>query len=158
MDNIVEKQDFSNIDEKVSTDLIGRLVDWIQRQNYYPVAKRLNYLLLRVNDDKVEITPEGNEVNEDGNWRFFIDSNGDLIIQKRVSGTWTNYLLEKGDAQGQMMFWEHNVKWAKTETSELFWDDVNKWLGVSNSNPTSELDVGGTATVTRLLAGGVNES
>lgn len=89
MDNIVENQNFENTNEEISNKLFDRLVDWIQRQNYYPTAKRLNFLLRRVNDNIVEITPEGNEVNEDGNWRFYI-SNGDLMIQKRVSGTWTN--------------------------------------------------------------------
>lgn len=158
VDNIVENQKFENTEEEISPDLINRLVEWVEREIYYPKAKRLNFLLRRVNDNIVEITPEGNEVNEDGNWRFFIDSNGDLIIQKRVSGVWTNYLLQKGDAQGQMLFWEHDVKWAKTEVGELFYDDINKFFGVRNSSPTSELDVGGTATVTRLLAGGVNES
>lgn len=157
MDNIVENQSFSNLGEDVNQDLISRIVEWVERNNYYPTAKRLNYLLLRVNDNKVEITPAGNAVNEDDNWRFFIDSSGDLIIQKRVSGTWTNYLLEKGDANGQMLFWD-GVKWAKTETSEMVFDDINKRLGIGQASPTSTLDVGGTATVTRLLAGGVNEA
>jgi len=158
LDNIPEKQTFETSDQSLDSDLINRLIDWIERQIYYPKAKRLNYLLLRINDNKVEITPEGSDVNIDDNWRFFIDSSGDLIIQKRVSGTWTNYLLEKGNAQGQMLFWEDDVKWAKTEVTEMFWDDVNKRLGIINSSPTSELDLTGTATVTRLLAGGVNES
>ena len=70
MDNIVESQDFENANEELSPDLFNRLVEWVERQNYYPTAKRLNYLLLRVNDNKVEITPEGNDVNEDGNWRY----------------------------------------------------------------------------------------
>ncbi|KKM22166.1 hypothetical protein LCGC14_1628140, partial [marine sediment metagenome] len=44
-----------------------------------------------------------------------------------------------------------------TETGELFWDDVNKRLGIKNSSPTSEVDVTGTVTMTRLLAGGITE-
>lgn len=156
MDNIVESQKFSNPVEDIDKDLVGRIIDWIERQNYYPIAKRLNYLLLRVNDNKVEITPEGNEVNQDGNWRFFIDSSGDLIIQKRVSGTWINYLLQNGDANGQMLFWD-GVKWAKTETSEMMWDDINKTLGINDSSPdaNAKVDVKGTVMVTRILAGGV---
>ena len=157
MDNIVESQKFANVDEEVSQDLIGRIVDWVERQNYYPTAKRLNYLLLRVNDNKVEITPEGNEVNEDGNWRFFIDSNGDLIIQKQVDGVWTNYLLEKGTAVGQMAFWD-GVKWTNTEITELFWDDTNKRMGINQSSPSSTLDVNETVTVKRLLAGVIREN
>lgn len=37
-------------------------------------------------------------------------------------------------------------------------DTVNERVGIINSSPTSELDVTGTATMSRLLAGGVNES
>ncbi len=67
-------------------------------------------------------------------------------------------LVERGTAQGQMMFWDATLeKWVHTEVSELFWDDVNKRLGVINASPTSEVDVTGTITGTRLLAGGVTE-
>jgi hypothetical protein len=68
-------------------------------------------------------------------------------------------LVEDGAAQGQMMFWDNTLKkWVHTEVTELFWDDVNKRLGVINSSPTSEVDVTGTVTITRLLAGGVKEA
>lgn len=77
-------------------------------------------------------------------------------ISKRV-----NYLLlltEEGDTQGQLLFWDATEeKWVGTESSELFWDDTNKRFGVSTATPTSELDVGGTGTMTRLLVGGVQE-
>lgn len=74
--------------------------------------------------------------------------------QGRLRRQW----VEKGTAQGQMMFWDATLeKWVHTEVTEVFWDDVNKRLGVINSSPTSELDVTGTVTMTRLLAGGVNE-
>ena len=67
-------------------------------------------------------------------------------------------LVEEGTDQGQMMFWDDTLKrWFHTEISELFWDDVNKRLGVNKSSPTSRADVGGTVTMTRLLAGGVTE-
>jgi len=64
--------------------------------------------------------------------------------------------LEDGTAAGQMLFW-NGAKWVHTEVTELYWDDTNKRFGVKNSNPTSEFDVTGTATMTRLLAGGVHE-
>jgi len=71
----------------------------------------------------------------------------------------TNYgITAVGTAQGQMVFWDNTLKqWVPTETSEMFWDDTNKRVGINKSSPTSRLDVGGTVTVTRLLAGGVNE-
>jgi len=66
-------------------------------------------------------------------------------------------ILPAGTAAGQMLFWT-GAAWTYTETTELKWDDINKRVGVKNSSPTSELDVTGTVTMTRLLAGGVNES
>ena len=46
-------------------------------------------------------------------------------------------VIEDGTAQGQIAFWD-GTKWVKTETSELFWDDVNKRLGVGTSLPGSK--------------------
>ena len=65
-------------------------------------------------------------------------------------------ILPAGTAAGQMLFWT-GAEWTYTETSELYWDDVNKRVGIKNSSPTSELDVGGTVTGTRMLMGGVHE-
>ena len=66
--------------------------------------------------------------------------------------------LEFGTAQGQLVFWNTTLEqWVHTEISELFWDDVNKRLGVKTATPSSEVDVTGTVTMTRLLAGGVKE-
>ncbi len=63
-----------------------------------------------------------------------------------------------GTAQGQMLFWDATLsKWVNTEVGELIWDDTNKRVGIKNATPTSELDVTGTVTMTRLLAGGVTE-
>ncbi len=66
--------------------------------------------------------------------------------------------LKSGTAQGQILFWDNTLKkWVFAETSELVWDDVNKRLGIKNTTPTSALDVTGTVTMTRILAGGVTE-
>lgn len=65
--------------------------------------------------------------------------------------------LESGTAEGQLLFWDGR-RWRKLETSELFWDDVNKRLGVKQSSPASELDVGGTVVATRQLIGGIQLS
>ena len=74
--------------------------------------------------------------------------------QGRLRRQW----VEKGTAQGQMMFWDATLeKWVHTEVAELFWDDVNKRIGVNQPSPTSKVDVGGTVTMTRLLAGGITE-
>ncbi len=66
--------------------------------------------------------------------------------------------LKSGTAQGQVLFWDNTLKrWVFAETSELFWDDSNKRLGIKTASPSSEVDVSGTITVTRILAGGVKE-
>jgi len=65
-------------------------------------------------------------------------------------------VLPDGTAAGQMLFWTGS-EWAYTEVTELFWDDTNKRIGINKSAPTSRLQVGGTVTMTRLLAGGVHE-
>ncbi len=66
--------------------------------------------------------------------------------------------LNSGTAQGQVLFWNAAIgRWVPAETSEIFWDDTNKRLGIKNSSPTSELDITGTLTTTRILAGGVTE-
>jgi len=66
-------------------------------------------------------------------------------------------VLPDGTAAGQMLFWT-GTEWTYAETNELMWDDTNKRMGIINNAPTSELDVTGTVTMSRLLAGGVNES
>ena len=66
--------------------------------------------------------------------------------------------LKSGTAQGQILFWDNTLKkWVFTETNELFWDDTNKRFGIKTATPSSELDVAGTVTVTRSLAGGIKE-
>lgn len=44
---------------------------------------------------ELEIVASGNSENEADNWRIII-SGDDLIIQRNVSGTWTNALPIKG--------------------------------------------------------------
>ena len=43
------------------------------------------------------------------------------------------------------------------DNDNLFYDETKKRLGIKNKIPTSEVDVSGTVTMTRLLAGGVTE-
>ena len=64
---------------------ISKLVSWIERTIFNRISKRVNFLLNRINDQKLEIVADS---NTDKNWRIK-ESNGDLVIEKRVSGTWT---------------------------------------------------------------------
>ena len=77
-----------------------------------------------------------------------------MVVRGRYSPVGTK--LEKGTAQGQMIFWDATLQmWVHTEVAELFFDDTNKWLGVRTNSPAAELEVSGTLVITRLLAGGV---
>ena len=75
--------------EESLTLYISKLVSWIERRIFNRISKRVNFLLKRVNDQKIEIIADGNsDKNENGNWRLQ-ESSGNLIVEKRVSGTWT---------------------------------------------------------------------
>ena len=65
-------------------------------------------------------------------------------------------ILKPGTAAGQVLFWD-GFRWVNTETSELYWDDVNKTFGMNTSSPDSgsKLHVAGTIVGTRSLMGGV---
>lgn len=94
-----ETEDFGSIfkkddDVKKSLDdlegFMDDLVAFVERRVYNKLAKKVNFLLTRVNDQKFEFVADGNkDKDEDGNWRI-VESSGDLVIQKRISGTWTN--------------------------------------------------------------------
>lgn len=50
--------------------------------------------------------------------------------------------IEDGTAQGQIAFWDNTAgEWTYTETTEIFWDDTNKRLGIGNASPATALDI-----------------
>ena len=54
--------------------------------------------------------------------------------------------LDDGTTVGQMAFWNGST-WTYTETTEMFWDDTNKRLGIGTDSPTAVLHLkAGTAT------------
>jgi len=64
-----------------------------------------------------------------------------------------------GTAAGQMLHWDTvTEKWVYTETGEIFWDDVNKNLGINKSTPTEKLDVGGNIAATVGYFGGITRT
>lgn len=72
-----------------------------------------------------------------------------LILWMFFSGGWMAINnVEDGAAQGQMLFWDASAElWSNTETSELFWDDTNKRLGILTASPTARLHLpAGTTT------------
>jgi hypothetical protein len=51
-------------------------------------------------------------------------------------------ILDEGTGQGQMLFWDDGSSiWTYTETSELFWDDTNKRIGIGTSSPLRKLEI-----------------
>lgn len=84
-----EKFESGKLDELPSWG--KRLLIWIERDTFFKVSKRINFLLSRVNDNKLEIVAPGNTgEGQDGNWKFTIDASGNLIIQENILGTWTD--------------------------------------------------------------------
>jgi len=54
--------------------------------------------------------------------------------------------IEDGTTAGQMAFWDGS-NWTYTETSEMYWDDTNKRLGIGTDSPQQELDVLGQVRI-----------
>ena len=84
-----------------------------------------------------------------------------MVIRSRYSPVGVKVF--RGDTEvigtdGVLLYWDNDLlAWFPTKESELVWRDLTKRLGINNSSPTSELDVTGTITGTRLLIGGVTE-
>jgi len=54
-----------------------------------------------------------------------------------------------GTTQGQMSFYDATLKkWTYTETSEMFWDDTNKRVGIGTASPTEKAQVSGNIFLT----------
>lgn len=91
MEYLKDTENFGT-DFKKGEDLenfFSKLISFLERRVFNRISKRVNFLLTRVNDNKLEIVADGNDdKDQDGNWRFS-ESSGDLVIEKRISGTWT---------------------------------------------------------------------
>jgi hypothetical protein len=85
---------------------------------------------------------------------YFLKTNGSGVTSwVAVSGGTT---VDAGTAQGQVLFWNNGGSaWAHTETSEWFWDDTNKRVGIGCTTPTTLLTLGtaGTTAGKITLAG-----
>lgn len=64
----------------------SKLVSFLERRVFNRVSKRVNFLLTRINDQKIEIVADGNNDKEQtGNWREIIS--GDDLLKQRYDGT-----------------------------------------------------------------------
>ena len=75
-------------DEKLP-EYSARLLRWIEKELFFRISSRINFLLNIAQDGTFEIIVDGNTDGDDGNWRIDISS-GDWIIQKRESGAWVD--------------------------------------------------------------------
>ncbi len=64
-----------------------QMLRWLEKEIWYRISKRVNWLLDRIKDDQHEITKSGNKINEEGNWRFKIDGN-DLTTERHNGSAW----------------------------------------------------------------------
>lgn len=92
MENLKDLENFG-IDFKEGEDdieeFINDLVSFIERRVFNRISKRVNFLLTRINDQKVEMVADGNsDKDENGNWRTRVNTNGDFVFEKRVSDVW----------------------------------------------------------------------
>jgi len=121
-------------------------------------------------DDHIELVNIGTKTHSEieshiqgiGNYAFpSVDGAANRILETDGAGilTWvTKPKLDNGTAQGQMAFWDAVAeKWVKTETSELFWDDVNERLGIGIDSPSYKLEVhGGSIKANNIFTDLVN--
>lgn len=71
---------------------IGKFLSWNERRVFNRISKRVNFLLTRINDQKLELIADGNsDKDEDDNWRLR-ESSGNLVIEKRVSDVWSEII------------------------------------------------------------------
>ena len=66
---------------------LGKLVSWIERRIFNRISKRVNWLLDRIKNDNHEIVKDGNEIEEEGNWRQHI-SGDNLLLQRHDGSDW----------------------------------------------------------------------
>lgn len=72
----------------------SKIVFWIKTKIFAPVSRRINFLLSLVNSGFIEIPADNVDPGTDGNWRWRIDSSGDLVLQRLVAGTWTDTTIK----------------------------------------------------------------
>ncbi len=92
MENLKDLENFGlafKEDEDSTEEFFNELVSFIERRVFNRISKRVNFLLTRINDSKVEtVSPTNKDKDENGNWRTRVNTSGDFVFEKRVSGAW----------------------------------------------------------------------
>jgi hypothetical protein len=65
--------------------------------------------------------------------------------QGRITAASNGVSVEANTAAGQILFGDATNGWEHSETSEMFWDDTNKYFGIGTAIPRRPLDILSTA-------------
>ena len=79
-------------DPKDGEDLkeyMPRLLRWVEKELWFNLVTRINFLLDVSNDGVIEIIKEGNSAGDNGNWKIDI-STGDFVVAERKAGVWVD--------------------------------------------------------------------
>lgn len=88
MDKLVTTKSFPDPKEGESLkEYMPRLLRWIEKELWFNLVTRINFLLDRSNDDFLEIVKDGNVAGDDDNWRIVI-VNDDIQLEHREGGSW----------------------------------------------------------------------
>jgi len=95
--------------------------------------------------------PEGTAVlstGEAGGTKFLREDGDGTSSWQEAGGN-----TEASTAAGQLLFGDGSGEWDHTETSELFWNDTNKRLGIGTASPIAPLHVAGNIYSTGYYQG-----
>ena len=155
MDKLPVLEPFSKPVKEVKSYL-EKMLKWIQDSIYYKIAKRINWLLDRIQYDYHEITKSGNTVSLSGNYRHYI-SGDDIILQKHDGTQWNDYLtfhdggsssyLSGGIPYGEI--YVHDNSTAKTVATGASYTLYDVWTGNGQSFLTTNDYSNGKITLTK---------
>lgn len=96
MDKLKETEFFPAAKEEEDLPSWSRkLLRWLEKEVWFRISKRINWVLDRQKDNSFEITRDGQGIDEDGN--FKIERNGDnWEAQIKSSGTWVTVFIFHG--------------------------------------------------------------
>ncbi|MHC4891353.1 MAG: hypothetical protein ACYTEO_18015 [Planctomycetota bacterium] len=89
LDKLVRVKRFT---EKVEPTprFLSRMLKWLEDEFWHRQTRILNWLLDRVQTNGYEVIKPDNSAGDNDNWRWTVDSNGDLVSQHKESGVWVN--------------------------------------------------------------------
>lgn len=92
MDKLKSAEFFPDPQEGESFEVyMPRLLRWLEKELWYKISKRINFLLDTVNDGNISLASDGivhfGDEDTNGTWRL-IRSGNNWNMERRESGTW----------------------------------------------------------------------